>query len=45
MGEEEFAEMADTIFGRDSNLYDEGYWHKIASRADSGRSAAVRIQP
>ncbi len=36
LGEEEFAEMADTIFGRDSNLYDEGYWHKIASRADSG---------
>ena len=33
---EEFGEMADTIFGRDSGLFDEGYWHKLASRADSG---------
>jgi len=32
----EFTEMADTIFGRDSGLFDEGYWHKIAERADSG---------
>ncbi|UCE25532.1 MAG: carboxypeptidase regulatory-like domain-containing protein [Candidatus Zixiibacteriota bacterium] len=36
LGVDEFAEMADTIFGRDSNLYDEGYWHKLACHADSG---------
>lgn len=31
-----FSEMADTLFGRDSALFDEGFWHKLASRADSG---------
>ncbi|UCG60700.1 MAG: hypothetical protein JSV52_10225 [Candidatus Zixiibacteriota bacterium] len=35
----ECGEMADTIFGRDSNLFAEGYWHKLASRADSGAAA------
>ncbi len=39
LGVDEFAEMADTIFGRDSNLYDEGYWHKVANRSDSGSVA------
>ena len=29
-------EIADTLNGRDSNLYPEGYWHKLATRSDSG---------
>jgi len=36
LGPSELAQMADTLFGRDSGLFDEGYWHKIAERADSG---------
>lgn len=36
LSSDEFTEMADTIFGRDSGLFDEGYWHKIAERSDSG---------
>ncbi|NOY88746.1 MAG: hypothetical protein GXO93_05050 [FCB group bacterium] len=28
--------IADSIKGRDSNLYAEGFWHKLAQRADSG---------
>lgn len=36
----EFAAMADTMFGRDSGLFDEGYWHKIAERSDSGSVSA-----
>ncbi len=34
--EDEFAEMADTIYGRDSNMYADGYWHKLSVHADSG---------
>ncbi|MFQ5453788.1 MAG: hypothetical protein ACE5D6_06340, partial [Candidatus Zixiibacteriota bacterium] len=30
------AEIADTISNRDSSMYLDGYWHKIANRADSG---------
>ncbi|MEW6411649.1 MAG: carboxypeptidase-like regulatory domain-containing protein [Candidatus Zixiibacteriota bacterium] len=32
----EFSEMADTITGRDSSLYADGFWHKLSVHADSG---------
>ena len=36
LGVDDFSELADTLYGRDSSLYAEGFWHKIANRADSG---------
>jgi hypothetical protein len=30
------AEILDTLFNRDSSAFDEGWWHKIANRSDSG---------
>jgi len=29
-------EIADTLFNRDSVVFDQGYWHKLAEKADSG---------
>ncbi len=33
-------EIADTLFGRDSDLFDAGYWHKVAASADSGAAGS-----
>lgn len=35
-------EIADTLKGRDSSVFDEGYWHKIANRSDSGNVASIQ---